>query len=226
MKNMIKRMISLLPVRAQQAMKRCYFSMQIKRGTFVAGEKEFDFLDDVLVAGDCVIDVGANVGHYTLKMSRLVGPKGRVIAFEPVTETFELLAVNVARTGASNVTLINMAASDTPGEKGMSIPKFETGLNNYYMAHLSDNDEGMKVLCVPVDALEITERVRLVKVDAEGQDISVLRGMGDLIRRDFPILIVEDDSNEIVEHLDALGYEAKKLSGSCNTIYRKRSSPV
>ncbi len=85
-----------LPMRLQQRMKRIHFAYQIKRDRFSADEPEFDLSQDLISGGDWVVDIGANIGHYTLLFSKLVGPTGRVIAFEPMPETFELLCANVA----------------------------------------------------------------------------------------------------------------------------------
>jgi FkbM family methyltransferase len=72
--------------------------------------------------GDWVLDVRANVGHYSHRLSDLVGPAGRIFAFEPVRETFELLTANVARFAHANVTLLNVTASDTARTVGMTAP--------------------------------------------------------------------------------------------------------
>ena len=110
MKKILKRVASKLPQRYQQEFKRIYFGHQIKIGKFKADEKEFSMLGLWVEEGDWVLDMGANVGHYVFKLSELVGATGRVIAFEPVPQTFELLAANIARITFKNVTLVNAAA--------------------------------------------------------------------------------------------------------------------
>ena len=137
-KNMLKRIASLLPLAAQNSLKRKLFSSQIRRGTFRTDEQEYELLTEWVSGGDWVIDVGSNIGHYTLRLSSIVGDSGRVLAFEPISETFELLAANVARAGVRNVTLLNAAASDKTDVVKMDIPSFDTGLDNYYMANISD----------------------------------------------------------------------------------------
>ena len=84
-----------------------------------------------------MLDIGANVGHYTLRMSELVGDSGRVVAFEPVPETFALLAANARGFAIANVSLLNVAASDSAGIAGIRIPQFDDGLTNYYQASLT-----------------------------------------------------------------------------------------
>src|SRR6266581_7664130 len=92
---LVKRIAATLPPLWQNELKRIHFRRQMRRGTFVTPEPEYAILPTLISVGDWVIDVGANVGHYTKRLSELVGPTGRVIAFEPVPETFALLAGNL-----------------------------------------------------------------------------------------------------------------------------------
>src|SRR5262245_13382224 len=65
--------------------------------------------------GDWVIDVGANIGYYTLLFAQKVGQRGRVFAFEPDPENFELLEHNVRQNGYDNVVLVNKAVAEKTG---------------------------------------------------------------------------------------------------------------
>ncbi len=219
LKNLAKKMASKLPGRWQNELKRTQFSYQIRRGTFYTDEKEFAMLDKWVSDGDWVLDIGANIGHYTARLSELVGHSGRVIAFEPVPATFELLAANMARFPLNNVTLLNLAASDSTGIVGISIPKFDSGLENFYMAHLTDDSAGLQVMTAAIDAIKIPGTIKLAKIDAEGHEVSVLSGMRNLLERDHPVLIVEDNSAELTDFLVALGYGHTTLEGSSNTIF-------
>ena len=108
-----------------------------------------------------MIDVGANVGHYTKRFSELVGATGRVIAFEPIPETFALLAANIQLLPLANVTLINAALSDKTDLAGMSIPVFDTGLRNFYQAQLSNTSHSsLQVLTMRLESINITHRLR------------------------------------------------------------------
>jgi FkbM family methyltransferase len=220
MKKILKRVASKLPQRYQQEFKRIYFGHQIKIGKFKSDEKEFSMLGQWVGEGDWVLDMGANVGYYVIKLSELVGVTGRVIAFEPVPQTFELLAANIARITFKNVTLVNAAAFESTKVIGMNIPKFDTGLTNYYMAHLANESSGLQVLCLPVDCLDIPKPIKLAKIDVEGHELSVLKGMVKMLKRDHPILIVEDNSPKVVSYLKGFGYSSEKVEGSPNRIFR------
>ena len=209
----LKRLSSALPLRTQQGLKRFHFAHQIRAGRFATAEPEYARLGEWVAAGDWVIDVGANVGHYTARLSQLVGPTGRVLAFEPVPETFELLAANMAVAGARNVSLFNVAASTRIGVAGVSLPHFSSGLTNYYMAGITLGDGEFKVLTLPLDSVMPSARIASVKIDVEGHDLQAL------LQRDLPRLIVEGTSPEVETFLRDLGYTFTELPGSPNRLF-------
>jgi len=219
--NKLKTVVALFPVTWQWELKRIYYRRQIKKGNFKISEPEYYKLQELIKTGDWVIDIGANVGHYTKRFSELVGPDGRVIAFEPVPATFSLLAANVQLFAYSNVTLINAAVSDKLHIVGMTIPHFSNGMNNYYQAHISTvKDNPLSVLAIPLDSLYTDHRISLVKIDTEGHESSVIAGMYNLLKKNHPILIVETDSKKIVEDLELSGYMSIKIDNSPNIIFK------
>ena len=102
---LLKRIAAKLPDRWQHELRRRHFQREIRRGIFYTAEKEYALLDTLIGQSDWVLDVGANVGHYAMRMSQLVGSSGRVIALEPVPDTFSLLAANVRLFECPNVSL-------------------------------------------------------------------------------------------------------------------------
>lgn len=217
----IKKLISRLPPKAQNELKRIRFARQIRKHTFLTDEPEYAILNDLIRPGDWVIDVGANVGHYTKRFSDIVEKNGRVIAFEPIPTTFSLLASNAGMFHNSNVTLINAAVSASLDIVGMSIPKFQTGLTNYYEAHVtSAESSSLTVLSISVDSLELTQKISLVKIDAEGHEAYVLAGMKNLIHNHRPTLIIENPSKSIIDNLKSIGYDLEVLPNSPNTIFK------
>lgn len=218
--NFIRKLTSYFTPYCQQELKRFRYHYQIKRDTFRSEEPEFDILEQFISEGDWVIDVGANIGHYTKRFSDLVGAEGRVIAIEPVPFTFALLASNVSLFNWGNVTLLNVAASKRTTVLGMAIPDFERRLKNYYQASIVDSESHLQVMAINFDSLKISHRVSLIKIDAEGHDPIVLQGMLDLLKRDHPTLIIETTSPQVFQILAELGYKREKLAGSPNTIFR------
>lgn len=215
----LKRIAAGMPASWQQEMKRAFFARQIHAGSFATDEVEFNMLHEWLRPGDWAIDVGANIGHYTKRMSELVGPQGRVLAFEPMPATFDLLSSNVARLTCLNVSLLNLAASDASGLVNMELPDFDTGGPNYYQAHITANGNGAAVMAITIDSLNLPHAVRLVKIDAEGHEPSVLAGMEQLILRDHPIIVLEYSSDGPAQYLASRGYRNTYIEGSSNLIF-------
>jgi FkbM family methyltransferase len=211
--------LSLLPPRMQFALRRANFGRKIRAGQFLPDEPELIDVTRWLRPGDWVVDVGANVGRYTCHMSRCVGPTGRVLAFEPIPESFALLTANVYASGATNVSLFNIALSSASGMVSMTVPYHDhTRLNNYYQAHIAPTGD-YQVVCMPLDVIPVLGRVRLVKVDVEGHDLQVLEGMQSLLRRDCPLLIVEGSrTGSVASWLREQGYVIRKTEGSPNIV--------
>jgi len=221
--SLIKRLAATLPKSWQHELRRRHFQWQIRLGRFYTDEKEYALLDTLLGRGDWALDIGANVGHYTMRMAELVGPTGRVVALEPVPETFSLLAANTRLFEHANVSLLNVAASDRVAVASMQIPRFAEGLSNYYQARLSRDPGGLAVLTLPIDELSLPP-TRLVKIDVEGHELPALQGMRNLLARDHPVLIVETSSQESMTFLSSLDYAVERLPGSSNVLCRPRTA--
>lgn len=217
----LRKTTSYLPTFWQQELKRFRFRRQIRHGTFKTEEPEFHMLNQLIFSGDWVIDVGANVGHYTKRCSDLVGPRGRVIAIEPVLDTFGILTANASLFKWSNVTLLNMAASSQTTIAGMVIPNYDDGAaKNYYQATIVHEQWNFQVMTIALDTLGIKHPISLIKIDAEGHDPVVVEGALQLLTRDHPVLIIETSSQHVIEQLAGLGYKSETLEGSPNMLFR------
>jgi FkbM family methyltransferase len=203
---MLSAIFNRLPLVIRAPLKRWRYQSQIRSGKFVSPEPEFRDLSNYLKPGEWAIDVGANVGHYTLRMADIVGEAGRVVAFEPIPDTFKLLCANVRR---PNVTLINAAASAGGAMARMSVPG-----GNAYRAAIGAGD--IQVLCLSIDELHLPGRIALLKIDAEGHDAEVLKGAERTIARDRPTLIVE--SGALEGWLTERGYRCTRTANSPNIV--------
>lgn len=214
---MINELAAYLPTDTQDLLKRWRFRRQVKAGRFVPDEPEIALISQLVSDGDTVIDVGANVGHYTLHLAKCVGAQGRVVAFEPIPQTFNILSSNVRAMHAYNVTLLNMAASSARGSACMDLPTLESGLENYYQAAIGSAGR-YRVMCMPIDDMQLPE-VKLIKIDAEGHDWEVLKGAEQTIMRSRPTLVVEIGMNgPEAQWLRDRGYTITHLPGSPNVV--------
>jgi FkbM family methyltransferase len=140
-----------------------------------------------------VVDVGANIGWYTLLCARLVGPSGHVYAFEAAPSTEELLRKNVSANGYRNVTSINRAVSDKEGRELFFIDDYSSGGSSLLMKDHGKNS--IEVETVSLDEFFREKgwpQVDLVKIDIEGVEKLALEGMRELSERNPQLkLIVE-----------------------------------
>jgi FkbM family methyltransferase len=180
--------------RAQMRLYRdSLLSRFIHRGDFE--QIELSFLSAFLRPGDHFIDVGANLGLFSLVASPIVGETGRVIAFEPAPVTFQRLQDNLELNGFRNVEARNLGLSDKAGFLSLQISEIGHDAWNSFAEKASDRYQ--KKVDVPVSTLDEElatvdrSRITLLKVDVEGWEKFVLRGGEKFLRECEPALLVE-----------------------------------
>ena len=132
-----------------------------------------------LKPGDTFVDVGANVGYYTLLASHLVGATGRVVAFEPDPTAFAILERNVRLNGLENVTLEQKAASNEPGTVELFVDAENAGNHRIFRG---EEGEGIEVEAVKLDNYfkgpgRAFDTVDFIKIDTPGAESVVLEGI-------------------------------------------------
>lgn len=220
MKTTVKRLASLLPRGTQTAIRRHWYGLRYRLGRFASDEPEYRKLQEWISPNDWAVDIGANIGVYTARMSKLVGPGGHVFAFEPVRETFHLLAFNARLFPYSNTSLFNVATSDAFGLVGVELPTMDSGLPNIYEARISLSGSVRESFRMRIDGLSLSGKVSLVKVDTEGHELSTLQGMEQLLGQHSPTLIVEGECPKVADYLASFGYQQEQFSGSPNKVFR------
>lgn len=149
----------------------------------------------ILHPGDCFVDVGANVGFFTVIAARLVGEGGRVYAFEPETANFNRLKENIVLNNLSNVTLYQAAVGDRDGETELYINSdndgghalWDPGAHSFNRLSretvIKQKTQLVKLDTVLMSDPEAASRIKAVKIDAEGYEQHVLQGMIETISR-------------------------------------------
>ena len=169
---------------------------------------EADLFARLLRAGMVAIDVGANIGCYTVTMARLVGPQGAVIAFELHRIVYQNLCANIALHALANLHAINIAAGSGAGTAALpAIDYAATG--NFGGIALTDAADGEAVQIAALDTLPL-EQCHLIKIDVEGMEFDVLQGGEKTIAKHRPALYIENDRAEnsprLIAHLLAADY--------------------
>jgi FkbM family methyltransferase len=173
---------------------------------------ETDLLKKLIKPGSVVLDIGANIGYYTLLFAKLVGPEGRVYAFEPDPTNMELLKKNIAVNGYQNVIMEQKALSDHSG----TIQLFLND-GNKSDHRIFDSGDGRQAINIETISLDeyfssLDVNIDLIKIDIQGAEIIAFQGMRQtlaantelqLISEFFP-LAIHKFGRQPEEHLDIL----------------------
>lgn len=180
-------------------------------------------LSDILRPGDCALDVGANIGGLSIAMSRLVGPSGKVHAFEANPYTVQRLKADRAANAANNVVVVSAAAWSRSNET----VSFYCD-DSYYAvgSSVERRSESWQEVKAPTQSLDDHCRdhgltPRAIKLDVEGVEIEVLRGAARVLAECQPSLIIEyypasDAKDDALEFLASRGYACYDTN-----LYRK-----
>ncbi|MBT7772019.1 MAG: FkbM family methyltransferase, partial [Rhodospirillales bacterium] len=156
-----------------------------------------------------VLDVGANIGVFTIALARLVTPTGAVLAFEPQQAVFDVLSTNVEANFLTNVTLHQVGVGRDLGT--LNVPALDYDVpGNFGGVELSGiTDKGTPVDVITIDSLDLAA-CNFIKIDVEGMESEVIAGAADTIRKLRPVIFIENDrkqkSAEIIEALFDLNY--------------------
>jgi FkbM family methyltransferase len=187
---------------------------------FVFGTYEREVVSallEVVKPGWIVFDIGAHVGYFTLLLAKLVGLKGRVVAFEPFPENFQTLEENVRLNGARNIVLERSAVAAT---SGMASLRSNDSNRQTFTASLVHGQPGSEVKVVSLDdyAAGQREQIDFVMMDVEGAEADVLMGMRSILRRNLPLLLIElhgfdstGQSHPALQELRAMNYSFRFL---------------
>ena len=126
--------------------------------------------------GQTVVDVGANLGVYALVAGRAAGESGRVVAIEPNPRVVSLLRTNVEINAATNVSVLQAAAADREGSVVLHLDEDNQGLASVARGNVVHSAGSVIVSCVRLDDLVPPRSVNVLKIDAQGSEVAVLRG--------------------------------------------------
>lgn len=143
--------------------------------------EESNFLKKFLKKGMNVIDIGANIGYYTVLFSKWVGDEGKIFAFEPDPNSFNILAKNISVNNCNNVSLYQNAVSEKEGSTSLFVNYKDPGDNRIIDFYAYDGDEDRKKIetsMVTLDSIiDKDEKIDLIKMDIQGSEMLALLGM-------------------------------------------------
>lgn len=189
---------------------------------------ETELFQQLIQPGMVVVDVGANVGYYTLLAADRVGPTGRVYAFEPDPDNYALLVRNVAHNRCTNVVTVPRALDSGSGVRALFLGSHNLGRHSFASDNVPDVGGRVDVNTIGLDEFFATmadqgdgSRVGLIKIDVEGAEGLVLAGAREtLVRNDTAVLLefwptgmrrLGSDPRALLDGLTAIGFDLRQI---------------
>lgn len=146
------------------------------------GEREQKLFQQLITNGSCILDLGANIGFFSVFFSKLTGSTGTVHSFEPSPEMYRILQKNISINGVLNVNSYMIAAGDNNSSTKLFLNESNTGDNRFF----SDADSPESVDC-KVQKLDDIPSLRespvdFIKIDIQGYEFFALKGMETILR--------------------------------------------
>jgi FkbM family methyltransferase len=183
-------------------------------------------LRQLLRNGDTVIDAGAQKGYVTLHAAMILGKSGKIISFEPDPRSFAILKRNCIRNHADNVELLPIALGDRKAVRSLKLSS-QLGWTSFYPnkwnSHTTISAQDVSVERMDEAIAErftkdSLDRLSFVKIDCEGSETEVVRGMSAILSRKSPLLWIEiniaslitanSSEQSLLKELSDRGYDA------------------
>ncbi len=189
---------------------------------------ELFFLEKIIEPGFVCLDIGANLGYYSVALSRLAGPQGQVLAVEPIPDFQAIWQDNVRRSGVRNLTLLPYALGSENTTVQMGTPE-RNGLLHHGMTKVAASNPHEHYartyevpMRIPDDLLAHLPRLDFVKCDVEGFEHVVFANMQATLRRFRPLIQTElnglENRRAVVATLAGLGYKPFMLSARSELV--------
>lgn len=215
--------------------------MGVRMGFGIYEPETEQFFREVITPGMICWDIGAQTGFFTCLFAKLSGPEGRVYAYEPMPPSYEMILKNISENGfGPRVSVRNVACSDAHG----FVPMTKTS-QMFIVDH--DSKDTQTVECVRLDQEE-NLLPELIKIDVEGHEPAVLRGLANVLERCSPLIVMElneywlmknsrTSSADVVRNLNEIGFDVflidemqtlvdwrelrPDMLGNCNIVARR-----
>lgn len=156
-------------------------------------ETETELIKNEIYDGNVVLDIGANIGYFTLIFAKKVGSKGKVFAFEPEPNNFRLLKKNVQVNNFQNVVIENFALSENNGRINLYLSERDVGSHRVYQSNKVTNNF-VTVKKIKLDdylkKYSFSKNISFIKLDVEGAELDVLKGMTGILKNNKPLKIL------------------------------------
>lgn len=190
---------AVFPESALNAFKKQYYGYLITHMAEEWMESDAVLLPFLVGPGDCAVDVGANLGMYSRRLAKLVGPSGHVYAFEPIPQTYDFLCHNLKKLRLPQIEALPYGLSDSQRNDVMVIPHYRWGSECWYDARIKTdkakpNWREIKIQTRTLDSFSLP-RISFIKCDANFHELFVLRGAVATLEGCRPAMLIEVNPN-------------------------------
>lgn len=182
------------------------------------------------------IDIGANVGKYSIILGKNGGKKGKIIAIEPEKKNFEMLKYNIRLNGLKNIIVINRACSSKSEKRKFFLSENGIGTHSLYKTQKNKiflTEKFIEINTIKLDDLifkdlrkKIDKKISFIKIDVEGAEAEVLNGAKETLKKFHPKILVEAWDEEALKKIEKIlfpfGYE-KIMVNSENYLFIRDS---
>jgi len=175
-----------------------HIGLHFEHGQMYEGET-FDFITKNINNGDTFLDIGTHVGFFSIIASKLVGDSGKVYSFEMNHSNYSHLLAHIRINESKNIVPHNWAVSDKSGiiqffnnidnDGGHSL--WDCGKHEFNIKSKENPNSIISYSISIDDYFDSNRKVNLMKIDTEGAEVLVLKGMQNLLKRDKPIVVAE-----------------------------------
>lgn len=191
---------------------------------------ETDLIKSLLQSGNVFVDIGANIGYYSLVASRCVGASGKVYSFEPAPSNFSFLLKNIQENNSQNIIATMKAIAEKKGILQLFMDEHLSGGHQIF-------NSGMKTHSVDVDTISLDEffenektPIDLLKIDIEGAEMLALKGMRKTIASNpqmkiitefYPVMIERCgfSPQQYLHELRGLGFSLSIIDEEKNAVH-------
>lgn len=153
-------------------------------------KREMDFFKKTIKKGWTVLDIGANIGYPSLFFSKLVGKRGRIIAFEPDKNNLEMFRKNIEINNCKNIVVVPMAVSDHTGIGTLYTSDSHSGDHRIYnLSHEKRKTQNIKTISLD-DYFNSQNKIDFIQIDVQGAEELVFKGMRRLLNDNKSINIL------------------------------------
>jgi len=189
--------------------------------------QETEYFKKIVLEGMNVIDIGANIGYFSILFSKWIGDRGKVFAFEPDPKNYELLIKNIQANKCTNISPIKKAVSNYDGKTFLFLSDENIGDHRIFDANIFPGDEirnKIEIESIRLDSFFLPEQeIDLIKMDIQGSEMLALEGMNQILSRNHKIFLFTEfwpiaieksgrSPKEYLEKLHQLGFKIYSLN--------------